>query len=286
MAKTIDPRFEGVTLVARGAMGCVYRAWDLVTAAPVAIKTPGVQLRERFMRESAILASLSHPNIVRHVASGKGRDGTPWMAMEWLDGEDLDARLSRGRLTMAQGLRLARPIATTLAWAHGRRILHRDLKPSNPFLVGRELDRVKVLDFGLARPTANAELTATGMFMGTLEYMPPEQRVDAKRADTRSDVYSLGAVLHHALLGEPPAPSFAADLRRQLPPPLASLVTRMLAPDREERPRDGAAVVAALDDIESVWDAPTERSDASDIRALTPPRVGPTGTVVMPRKAR
>src|SRR5262249_10152980 len=158
------------------------------------------------------------------------------------------------------------------------RIVHRDLKPNNLFLEHGELDRVKVLDFGLARSTGRtAELTDSGVFMGTLEYMPPEQSIDAKRADARSDVFSFGAVLFHCLVGHPPPGEIVGHahaipsvryFRSGIPHDLAGLVDRMLRLERKERPASGVEVLAGLYDVGADWDAPTVRTNTSEVRAL------------------
>ncbi len=298
----IDPRFEVLKLAGNGAMGKVYKAWDRITSGPVALKVCPPTFRERFVQEAAVLSSLEHPHIVRYVAHGHGRSGSMWLAMEWLEGEDLEARIVRGPLSLGELLRVAIPIADAMAFAHARRVAHRDLKPTNLLLHHGELDGVKVLDFGLARPLRlDRDLTATGMFMGTFEYMPPEQRVDAKRADARSDVFSLGAVLFHCLAGRPPladSPAQVFDaprvtsLRSDVPDELDRLIAAMLSPAPADRPRGGAEVLAALRSVNastSSWDEPTVTT-RSEIRALAQTAelpvglrpFGPSGTVVMP----
>ena len=295
----IDPRFDGLVLVGKGSMGKVYRAWDRRTRALVALKVPVSRMVDRFWREARLLATLDHPNIVRYVGHGIGRSGHLWLAMEWLEGEVLSTRLDRGALTIDATLRLAIPIARALAWAHARQIVHRDLKPDNIFLVGGDIERVKVLDFGLARPTmSDLDLTATGVFMGTFEYMSPEQATDAKRVDARSDVFSFGAVLYHCLTGSAPRSegtlmpvvSPLTAFRPDIPLDLAELVHAMLAPDRDERPAHAGRVLALLQSIASDWDAPTLQIRTSEIRALSSsapwnaPSFGPSGTLVMRRR--
>src|SRR5215472_8043012 len=175
-ALSLAPRFTGVTLVASGAMGTLFKAYDRRLRGPVALKLMRVgAARDRFAREARALAALQHPNIVRYVADGETRAGDVWLAMEWLDGEDLEVRLRRGPLSVRDTVALASCTLEALAAAHERGFLHRDLKPSNLMLVQGDITRVKIIDFGLGRLVQEADLTATGTVMGTLEYMPPEQ---------------------------------------------------------------------------------------------------------------
>ncbi|WP_437682582.1 serine/threonine-protein kinase [Sorangium sp. So ce131] len=270
-------------------MGTVYRAYDRVVGAPVALKI--VRLRsavqaERFEREAALLAALVHPGIVRYIAHGSTPDGDRYLAMEWLEGEDLAARLARRVLPAGEGIALARRAADALAFAHARGVVHRDIKPSNLFLPGGDSERVTLVDFGIARASADAgRVTVTGGGVGTPGYMAPEQ-VDGRGApDPRSDVFSLGCVLFECLTGYPAfasASPMAAlgelllkdaprlrDFRSDLPAPLDQLVARMLSRLPDERPRDGAEVAAELDRIASAC-AWTARSDAPTLAGGAP----------------
>src|SRR5690606_18859311 len=146
--------------VGRGGVGIVYRARDEVSGLPVALKViaiPGVDASEeaRFAREGRILAGLNHRNIVRVVGFGQLEEGHPYVAMEWLDGEDIAQRQKRSPLTVARALEIAAQIADALAHAHGVGIVHRDIKPSNVILVGNggATDwpvEAKLVDFGVA----------------------------------------------------------------------------------------------------------------------------------------
>src|SRR4051812_16274251 len=152
-------------------MGIVFRAVDRLTGAPVAVKF----LRgddptevERFEREGDVLAELEHPAIVRYITHGIRALGERYLVTEWLDGEDLEERLSKKRLTPAESLTLVRGVAVALAAAHARGVMHRDIKPSNIFLLGGSVEQVKLLDFGIARfVDERAPLTASGVLMGT-----------------------------------------------------------------------------------------------------------------------
>ena len=261
----VDDRFELLRVAGSGGMGVVFRALDRLTGEQVAVKmmldAHGAH-GARFLREAEVLADLRrHPALVRYVAHGRSAAGEPYLAMEWLEGEDLAGKLARRALTVAETLALGARVAEALAAVHARGVVHRDLKPSNLFLVDGDVERVKVLDFGIARLEAGARVTGTGVVVGTLGYMAPEQARSGERIDGRADVFSLGCVLHECLTG---APVFAGeqiaavlvkilfeeaprlDGLREVPPALGELIARMLAKDPEGRPRDGAAVAAAL----------------------------------------
>ncbi|KYG06255.1 protein kinase [Sorangium cellulosum] len=257
-----------------GGMGEVWKALDQGTGEPVAVKVlSGGELggAPRFAREAQILAGLSHPRVVRYVAHGEGADGTPYLVMEWLDGEDLAARLARGPLGIDESVDLAVRVADVLAWAHAQGVIHRDLKPSNLFLPGGRLADIKVLDFGIARTTRATRMTRSGMMMGTPGYMAPEQARGEANSDARADVFSLGCVLFECLTGEPafggqhPAailtkvlfeetPS-ARRARPAVPMALDELLSRMLSKQREERPTDGQAAAEALRALENTASA-------------------------------
>ncbi|WP_437909873.1 protein kinase [Sorangium sp. So ce327] len=280
-AEIIAGRFVVEGEAASGGMGTVYKAYDRLGGAAVALKI--VRLRneiqiERFEREAALLAALVHPGIVRYVAHGSTPEGDRYLAMEWLDGEDLAARLARGVLPASEGLLLVRRAADALAFAHARGIVHRDIKPSNLFLPGGDAGRVKLVDFGIARPSSDAgRVTVTGGVLGTPGYMAPEQVEAHSVPDPRSDVFSLGCVLFECLAGQPAfasaspmaalsrvllmSPPRLRDVRSDAPAPLDELVARMLSRQPGDRPRDGAEVAAELDRIAAMrggWTAPPD----------------------------
>lgn len=278
-------RFELGSVVAEGGMGVVRRARDLRTGAPVAIKLlhgasgaagaatsePRPELRARFVREAEAIARLAHPAIVAHVAHGEsalgeaGEAPVPWLAMAWIEGENLGTRLARGPLGVAAAVALARRIADALDHAHAAGITHRDLKPDNVVLEGGELERAVLVDFGIARVADADRRTRTGTTMGTPGYMAPEQAVGARDVDERADVFSLGAVLFECVAGRPafegshPMALLAKLLIDDAPPlrtvvpgvpsALDDLVGRMLAKDRDRRPQAMREVVRALDAI-------------------------------------
>src|SRR5262249_49632438 len=153
-------------LAAEGGMGAVYRARDRHTEAAAAIKvvrSSDAHSLERFAREAQILAELRHPGFVQYLAHGRSERGELYLAMEWLVGEGLAERLAARELSLTESLQLVTQVAAALAAAHARRIVHRDLKPPNLFLVDGKVDRVKVLDFGVARLLPLETITQTGM---------------------------------------------------------------------------------------------------------------------------
>ena len=159
----IAERFELEELAESGGMGSVYRARDRLTGNRVAVKLlakANQRWAERFRREALALAELAHPAIVRYVAHGVC-DGAPWLAMEWLAGEDLSARLARLPLTAAESLALCSRAAHGLAAAHALGVVHRDVKPANLLLVDGDPRQVKVLDFGIARRDDDTRAAAT-----------------------------------------------------------------------------------------------------------------------------
>jgi serine/threonine-protein kinase len=206
-------RYEILAELGQGSMGVVYKARDPVLDRVVAVKTihlnlPKDELAEyeaRFYQEARAAGGLNHPNIVTIYDIGKS-ERVAYMAMEFLEGEELRSILSTGhQLPVTQALDVASQVAEGLYYAHERHIVHRDIKPANIMVVRDGL--VKITDFGIARMRTNDVKTMTGMILGSPKYMSPEQ-VAGKRADHRSDLFSLGVVLHEMLTGQAP---FHAD---------------------------------------------------------------------------
>jgi serine/threonine protein kinase len=214
--QVIAERYRIECLLGRGGMGSVYRAAQLPMERPVAIKVlvdqeaaSPVHLK-RFEREARALSKLSHPNTVRLFEFGTTTQGQPFLAMELLDGIDLQRRLSReGRVPCDQALRICLQVLRSLEEAHSYGIVHRDIKPANIFLcpIRGQPSFVKVLDFGIAsrlnRTPADTQLTADGTVIGSVPYMSPEQ---AEGADIGSftDLYAVGVVLFEMLAGTLP----------------------------------------------------------------------------------
>jgi tetratricopeptide (TPR) repeat protein len=263
-------RFEIRQFAGSGGMGAVYQAVDRVTGSLTAIKlvkSSGHE-DERFAQEARFLSGLTHPAIVRYVAHGATFEGQPFLAMEWLEGEDLAARLKGAGLSVAESLTVIRRVAEGLAVAHARGVVHRDVKPSNIFLVAGEPSQTKLIDFGisrieLSRLPSEAPMTQSGLILGTVGYMSPEQATADRWLDARTDVFALGCVLFECLTGQPAFSGehvvavLAKVLReeaprvRQLRPdiavPLDDLVSRMLSKNKAARAPDGRAVVRELE---------------------------------------
>jgi hypothetical protein len=241
-------------------MGTVYQAIDRQTGAMVALKILHSRTtieQARFDQEARVLSELSHPGIVRYFDHGVTPNGSPYIAMEWLEGETLEDRLGRGNLGPAAAGHVARLVLEALAVAHSRNIVHRDIKPGNIFLVGWKLSDLRLLDFGIARRVFDAKrLTRKGSTVGTPLYTSPEQARGRADVDGRADIFSLGCVLFEALTGEPP---FSGETplevmtkvcagrvpeitfkRAGLDPRLCRLVHSMLAPEPIMRPQSAA----------------------------------------------
>src|SRR5262249_18871719 len=145
----------------------------------------------RFEREASALAALDHPAIVRYLAHGRAEDGELFLVMEWLDGEDLRARLARGALPIADAVALGARLADALGAVHARGLVHRDLKPSNVLLAGGDVRRAALLDFGIVRNAAIPTMKRAGGVLGTPQYMAPEQVRGARGIDGRADLFAL-----------------------------------------------------------------------------------------------
>ncbi len=206
-----DYRIE--SLLGRGGMGVVYLAEHVRLKRKVALKilsgelTDNPAFRERFVRESELAASLDHPNIIPIYDAGES-DGLAFIAMRYVGGSDLDAVIrTLGPQPLGRVVQIARQVGSALDAAHSRGLIHRDVKPGNILLVEGEHgdpDHAYLSDFGLTkRPGSDTGLTGTGQFIGSVDYMAPEQ-IEGKPIDGRSDIYSLGCVLFECLTGTKP----------------------------------------------------------------------------------
>ena len=267
--------YEVVSPVGAGGMGEVYRCRDTRLGRDVALKvlpdsvaTDPDRLK-RFEREARATAAISHPNVITVFDVGT-HDGRAYVVTEVLDGTTLGARLRRGALPVREALSLAAQAARGLAAAHAKGIVHRDLKPENLFLT--TTGSLKVLDFGLARlesadhggtqETTESSPTGPGHVIGTVSYMSPEQ-AKALAVDARSDLFSLGVVLHEMLSGSHPfkrtssaetltailrdEPPDLGTLEGQVPGAIGALVRRCLEKRPEDRFQTAGDLALALD---------------------------------------
>jgi hypothetical protein len=263
-------RYRIVRLLGAGGMGAVYEAEHLVMQRPVALKvirralTAKADALGRFRREVRTAARLSHQNIVvTHDAEDAG--DTHFLVMEYVQGTDLGRLVrERGPLPVDCACDYVRQAALGLQHAFEQGMVHRDIKPHNLMLTPD--GRVKILDFGLAsfasEAVSAAAATGTGLVLGTVDYMAPEQADSARQADIRSDIYSLGCTLYHLLAGQPPFPRGTpiqkmmahasrqpqplTELRPDLPEGLMTVLERMMAKDPEQRYPAPAEVALAL----------------------------------------
>src|SRR5688572_13785712 len=200
-------RYEVVAELGKGAMGTVYKAMDPLLERTVAIKTINIsaddpemaEYEARFYQEAKAVGGLNHRNIVTVYDVAKSGN-MPYLAMELLDGHELGTLLGSGRLPVAHAIDIAAQVADGLAYAHEHEVVHRDIKPANIMVMKDGL--VKIADFGIARMRTKERSTESAI-VGSPRYMSPEQ-VLRKRAEQRSDIFSLGVVLYEMLTGTPP----------------------------------------------------------------------------------
>jgi serine/threonine protein kinase len=251
--------------IGRGGMGMVYRGWDEVLEREVAVKTLTLEgsldeeSRRRFNIEAKAAARLQHPNIITVYELGEDR-GMPFIAMELLSGTDLDGLVRSGEpLMLQEKLDLVIQVCRGLAYAHDHRIVHRDVKPSNVRVL--EDGSVKIMDFGIAK-LGGTGVTKTGMMVGTVHYMSPEQ-IRGETLDGRSDLFSVGVILYELLAGRRPFVGegvteilykiiYDEPAELELAEPgaeaaeLRDTLRRTLAKDREQRPATAAALADEL----------------------------------------
>jgi serine/threonine protein kinase len=256
-------RYDVEGLLGRGGMGVVLRAYDSELHRSVAVKVlapewaASLQARQRFAREAQAAASVAHENVIP-IYNVESDASPPFLVMRYVPGMTLEHWVrTNGPLDAATILRVTGQLAEGLAAAHRRGLVHRDIKPGN-VLVGENIDRVWITDFGLARAADSMTLTRTGVIAGTPHYMSPEQAQGAA-VDHRSDLFSLGCVLYFLCTGKPPfdaentlavlhkiVSDHAAPLathRDDLPPSFVSLVHQLLRRSPDRRPVDCEAVI-------------------------------------------
>ncbi len=259
--------YEVQEVIGQGGMGVVLKAFDPALHRLVAIKVMAAAVagsataRRRFTREAQAAAAVCHDHVVA-VHGVHEADGLPYLVMQYVPGESLQARLDcTGPLEVVEVVRIGMQTASGLAAAHAQGLIHRDIKPAN-LLLENGLARVKISDFGLARMADDVRLTQSGVLAGTPEYMAPEQ-ARGEAVDHRADLFSLGSVLYATCTGRPPfrGSSTVAVLRRvsdeepqpvrslnpEVPAWLETVVMRLLAKDPARRFQSAAEVAALLE---------------------------------------
>ena len=284
-----------------GGMGEVYRARDTKLGRDIALKMLPAEMAQdperlaRFRREAKALAQLDHPNIVT-IHSVEESDGVHFLTMQLVEGQPLDRLIPKGGLPVEQIVEIASALGDALAAAHEKGIVHRDLKPANVMVTND--GRVKVLDFGLAKDVRGANLgdatltsasqTQVGVVMGTPAYMSPEQ-TSGRPLDHRTDIFSLGVVLHEMTTGRRPfegtssaelvsailrdTPPSVTDMRPDLPSDLARIIRRCLEKDPRHRVQTARDVSNEFRDMARLTSRPTQIYPATT-RAVSSPDSG------------
>src|SRR5579864_716351 len=269
IGSVLGGRFEILQILGVGGMGAVYKAHDRDIDRIIALKCirPDLakhpEIIQRFTQELLLARQIAHKNIIR-IFDVRESGGLKFITMEYVRGRDLRSLLhDKGKLSPKEAIDIIQQLNAGLAAAHAEGVLHRDLKPSNIML--DEQGRVVVMDFGLARTVAGDGMTQTGMVLGTMEYMSPEQAM-AGTLDIRSDLYTAGLILYELLTGKMPyeAGSATASLVRRtqqraapvtqrdptISPELSAIVAKCIEPDPKDRYQDMPALIADLDVIQ------------------------------------
>jgi len=252
---TIDlPGYKILDTLGRGGMGTVYRAVHVDLGRTVALKIFTPQGKdydlfvERLKREGQLMAQLEHPNVLGIYDAAVMEDGTPYLVLEYVKGEDLYKRLQReGKLSQRTAVRIAIKVCDALSAVHELGIVHRDIKPAN-VLLGQD-GSVKVMDFGISKDVTSQQqytsLTMTGTTVGTADYMSPEQTRN-EELSARSDLYSVGVLLYEMLMGVTPRGKFDSLSKAGVPKKLEQLIMRCLQRDRSKRPASAATLAHSL----------------------------------------
>lgn len=259
------PGYEILAELGRGAMGVVYKAWQVGLKRFVALKMIRAgaladrDQKERFRREAEAVAALNHANIVQIYEIGE-HGGSPYFSMEYVDGGSLAMRLKASPFSDREAAELVELVATAVHYAHGRRVVHRDLKPANILLTSGGIP--KVADFGLAKILSeDSSVTRTGGIVGTPSYMAPEQADGkAREIGPKIDVYALGAVLYELLTGRPP---FRGETIQET---LRLVVEQAPDPPRKHNPRVDRALEAVC--LKCLEKEPKQRYESAKELAL------------------
>jgi serine/threonine protein kinase len=241
-------------------MGAVYKArqrslkrWVAIKVLPLVAADDELKFAERFRNEAETMAQMNHPAIVNVYDFGETGDGLLYIAMEFVDGTDVQQMIhGSGKLSGEYALAITAHVCDALTYAHGRGVIHRDIKPAN-ILIDQE-GNVKVADFGLAKmsdPDLDYGLTRSNVSMGTPDYVAPEVLSYGMVADHRADLYAVGVMLYQMLTGEVPRGLFKLPSQKGLgaDPRFDDIICKAMEPDRDERYQSAMDVRAALDVI-------------------------------------
>jgi len=291
----VEGRYKILEVMAAGSMGAVYKAERVPVGKIVAIKflhasfSRDSEFQARFERETRVMSKLSHPNCVSVVDFGVWED-EPYLVMDFVAGTTLRALIDKGPLPPPRALALTKQIAAGLAHAHAQEIVHRDIKPAN-IMITEEIghgERVRILDFGLARLRGNVgrDATQTNMVVGTPNYMAPEQTVPGSNIDARTDIYAVGVVLFEMIVGDrpfhaeetlqllgmhraAPIPRLKDRVREgtELPNGLQDLIDKAMAKSPDARFQSAIELAAAIDEV-----AAGRRDSEIDVTIPNPPR--------------
>jgi serine/threonine-protein kinase len=248
-------RYEVIEELGRGGIGRVFRVEDKKTKEEIALKLLKPEIStdqdtiERFRKELTMARKIRHKNICAMYDLGED-EGTHYITMEYVRGEDLRRLIKRVKhLPSDTALSIAKQVCEGLAEAHRLGIIHRDLKPSN-IMIDKE-GNARIMDFGIARSLKDEEITGTGVLIGTPKYMSPEQ-ADGKKVDHRSDIYSLGVILHEMLTGKVPIKGDTARLRARAPQRLCHVIQGCLEENIDKRYKSAKALLSELDNVDKI----------------------------------
>lgn len=304
-------RYDIKRMIGRGGMGVVYLATQAPLGRQVALKIlkPPESLDddpnfdERFLREAAAAARLSHPNTITVHDFGQADDGALYIVMEYLEGNDVRTVIAHeGAFSPGRAIHVAKQVAKSLREAHRKGIIHRDLKPANVLLVNRDedVDFVKVLDFGLVKFRGEAsEITLAGKFLGSPRYTSPEALDRTREVDHRADIYAVGILLYamitghppfdgdpmqvlHAHLHEKPKPMWKINPAAQTSPELEALVARCLEKDPDLRYQSMGDLVNALRNVGGAFGA--EDTETLDLEVNESLELDPEPGTPLPRR--